>query len=362
MTAPPCFPSDDDLDAEFQIQQNLKGNQNQSYGQVKASDGGVINISNNYPFSPKGTPQFEPKFSGREIPPLLPYLPDRIEQEEELKKRIDNYPINDNSGPLICIIHGDELQSHHIFVERLKNRYIDLKLKPSVDCSLSWSPEDKKLKNLESHFHKELGRKLIDTPDADKEKIHKVICEYPGPVIARINLITDNWQNQGFGIVEKILHVWQNFPFFPPEKGLIVFVLIKYQSKDYEIAKKSIFSRIIHCFKNYFRKMYCRRTNKKIREQLKVLSKSEFKDFDRLSGMVLPELISINRTHVQNWVGETEVKNFLGEEVLGKLDEKIGKMFRNWEQENPSPHIPMSVLADRLTQIIKELQSFMGTL
>jgi hypothetical protein len=360
MTVPPRFPSDDDLDTNFQIQQNLKGNQNQSVGQVNASAGGVVNV-NNYPFSPDGIPLF-PRPTGQAIPYLLPYLPNRMEQEKELEKRLKNYPINENSGPLICIVHGDERQSHHVFVDRLRKRVIDSKLNPSVDCSLPWYCEDTKLDDLESHFCKELGSKLVDNRDFDNGKIHQVICEQTGPVIVRISLLTENWQSQGFCILEKLLKFWQIFSVFPPKKGLIIFFLIKYQLKCYKTPKKFIFLYLISCFMNYLRQLHYQYINKKIRKQLDILSKSEFKEFDRLIGMVLPELTAINLTHVDNWATEEEVKKVLGVEMIGKLKEEIGKMFRNWEQENSSPHIPMSELADRLTKIIKELQSFMGAL
>ncbi|PNJ91567.1 hypothetical protein CEP14_13710 [Cylindrospermopsis raciborskii C04] len=58
------------------------------------------------------TPSDLPK---RKIPSLLPYLVNRIEQEYELGRVI----VRNSPSPLICIIHGDEFQSHDKFLERL---------------------------------------------------------------------------------------------------------------------------------------------------------------------------------------------------------------------------------------------------
>ncbi|MBD2452358.1 hypothetical protein H6G76_35715 [Nostoc sp. FACHB-152] len=60
----------------------------------------------------KNLPQQKPR---KKIPPLLPYLVNRSKQEYELEQKIRQAP----RFPLICIIYGDEFQSHQGFLERI---------------------------------------------------------------------------------------------------------------------------------------------------------------------------------------------------------------------------------------------------
>src|SRR5262245_1949580 len=59
----------------------------------------------------------------RPIPPLLPYLADRNAQKyvfgETLKQRHER-----PTRPILCIIYGDEFQSHEMFQERLVRNWL----------------------------------------------------------------------------------------------------------------------------------------------------------------------------------------------------------------------------------------------
>ncbi|UUO13849.1 hypothetical protein [Dolichospermum heterosporum] len=52
---------------------------------------------------------------------FLSYLANRSSQEFELTEAIKN---RDKSRLLVCIIHGDELQSHYKFLERMQNDFL----------------------------------------------------------------------------------------------------------------------------------------------------------------------------------------------------------------------------------------------
>ena len=117
MTSQNPFSSDETDISENQIQQEIGRNQGQAIGQMyggQAVDAGV--------FISGGSVVFQNSQDGslpqallnvrREIPSLLPYLPNRTAQEFELGQAIQNLFIKTIRQPLVCVVHGDEFQSH----------------------------------------------------------------------------------------------------------------------------------------------------------------------------------------------------------------------------------------------------------
>ena len=345
-----------------QIEQNTKGDRNKIIGQMSGgtivSDGGQVNyyVSHDGKFQAHA----ESKPSLPKIPSLLPYLPNRKQQDEELFKAIQNYLNQVPPKPLVCVIHGDEFQSHYQFLERLKKlsfpKYMDwdsnqVSIK---DYELAWPSDLKKLDNLESRLCKDLAEKFLSRTsikkDTIKETINQEFCEYPSPIIICTYLLTEDWQNQGDLILDRFLHFWQNWPNLTPGKRIIICLSIKYQVKKKGSSKDSIFIRFWAYLINYFKPQNYQSENKKIKDEIKKLSRENFRQFSRLSGIVLPELTGVPQGQVENWARSDEVKSFIGEEMVGKLLDNIAEMFQNY----PSETIPMSDLAQKLTELLKD--------
>jgi len=345
-----------------QIEQNTKGDRNKTIGQMSGgtiiSDVGQIN----YYVSHDGKFQAhtESKPSLPKIPSLLPYLPNRKQQDEQLFEAIQNYLNQVPPKPLICVIHGDESQSHYQFLERLKKlsfpKYMDwdsnqVSIK---DYELAWPSDLKKLDNLEFRLCKDLAEKFLSSScikkDTIKETINQEFCEYPSPIIICTYLLTEDWQNQGDLILDRFLHFWQNWPDLTPGKRIIICLSIKYQVKKKSSSKDSIFIRFWAYLINYFKPQNYQSENKKIKDEIKKLSRENFRQFSRLSGIVLPELTGVPQGQVETWARSDEVKSFIGEEMVGKLLDNIAEMFQNY----PSETIPMSDLAQKLTELLKD--------
>jgi len=343
-----------------QIEQNTKGDRNKTIGQMSGgtiiSDVGQVN----YYVSQDGKFQAhtESKPSPPKIPSLLPYLPNRTQQDKELSDAIQNHLNKVPPKPFICVIHGDEFQSHYEFLRRLKTlsfpKYINLdSTQMSIkDYELAWPSDLKKLDNLESRLCKDLAEKLKLSSikkDTIKEDINQKLCEYPSPFIICTHLLTEDWQNQGDLILDRFLHFWQNWPDLTPGKRIIICLSIKYQIRKKESNKKSIFKWIFNYFINYLKLNNCQSKNKKIQAELNKLKDEKFQQFNRLSGIVLPKLEGVSRKQAEDWGRSDEVKNFIGEEMVGKLIDNIAEMFRKY----PSETIPMSDLAEQLTKLLK---------
>jgi hypothetical protein len=309
-----------------------------------------------YKFHPNGIPEFVLPTKTL-IPPLLAYLPNRKEQEEELEKALQQYLIEASFHPFICIVHGNKFQGHEEFLERLQQRFLPkvIGLNPMQasikKISLNLDFGMKNLGDLESRCCRNLANQVLDDRTANPQKINQVICQHPDPVMISMHLLTEDWQNQGFIIVDKILQFWQSWPDLTPEKKLIVFLSIKYQDYKYD-NNTSIFSILSNLWKIFWRSHRCRKANKKMRDQLQKIAASHFQQFSRLSGTVLPELMGISQGQVENWVRD-EVNHIFGEDITGKLIDKVEIIYHDWINQRSLDKIPMNKLADELKNILK---------
>ena len=74
--------------------------------------------------------------------------------------------------------------------------------------------------------------------------------------------------------------------------------------------------------------------------------------FDKIIGVVLPELQGITQTEVEDWARREEVKNYWDEENIQDLINIIEDMFEKWEKQQASDTMPMYNLAIKLTDIL----------
>lgn len=83
------------------------------------------------------------------------------------------------------------------------------------------------------------------------------------------------------------------------------------------------------------------------------MSSSNFTKFDKIIGVVLPELEGINQGEVESWARSEEVKNYWDEENIQYLIHTIEDMFEKWEKKQASNTMPMSYLAQNLSDILQ---------
>jgi len=341
-----------------QIEQNTKGDKNQVVGQVNGgivvsvSGGGQVAISPQKNSEEKA----DPKASSNKVPPLLPYMPDRNQQERELAKAVKKHLDQAHLKPLICILHGDQYQCHVEFLDRLIDSYFfeqiglcssdeSIKRKP-----IEW-PNDldrNKMKDLESWLCNDLAKKFLNYNNSTKEEINQFFCKSPSPALINIQLLTENWQKQG-DILNELLSFWHNWPKLTSGNKIIIFLLVKYQTGKKSSSQKFILKRFLGYWINYFKYKNCQSKNKKIQAELEKLSKENFKQFSGLSGIVLPQLTGITLSDVYNWVARDDVKKVFGEKITeDSIMAKIDEIFLNHDT------ISMRHLAQELTELLKD--------
>ena len=354
-----------------QVQQDVTRNQGQAIGQMHGSqalsvqeirEGGFF-VAGNVIFQNSRRGNVQPKLhqSEREPPSLLPYLPNRSDQEFEIGTALQLLLKQVLPSPMVCIIHGNEFQSHDKFLERLRKFSLPrlLGLDPSQtvikEYCLNWPTGLKNLDSLREQLCKNLADSVLGYSFASLEEINATFCEYPNPIIIHTHLLTEDWQQQGFEILNKLLEFWQNWPELIPGQKLIICVFIKYQTLRQKHTERFSFFRIFsYLISLYKRRMY-QSINNKILAQVKVIDTSNNQPFNRLSCTVLSELTNVNRMHVENWVRSEQTKQFVGEEMIQKLVDEVKDMFYRWEKQTSFNTIPMDDLADELTHLLKSL-------
>ena len=225
--------------SENKIQQEIGRNQGQALGQMyggQAVDAGVFISGGSVVFQNSqggGLPQALLN-AERVVPSLLPYLPNRTEQEFELGRAVQKLMTQTPRRPLVCIVHGDEFQSHDKFLERLRKvslpRLLRLDLSQTAvkEYHLGWPSSLKSLKILPDRLCKNLADTVENYSLATVEQINQTFCRCPGPVVVHLHLLTEDWQRLGSGLLPKVLEFWQHWPDLTPDQTLIICVFIKY--------------------------------------------------------------------------------------------------------------------------------------
>lgn len=365
------FPQRDSIPENY-TQQDIGQNPGQALGQIFG--GQAINISGGIVSFQDSQGRVLSRTSAnveKTIPWLLPYLSNRYEQQLELRQAVRELLMHKPRRPLFCIIHGDECQSQDTLLERFKAalpQWLNLDPKKTTVKSyplVGWRPSSlKRLNKLHTRLRQNLADRVVDKSllnssladdgSALSRQINQIFGQYPGPVMVELHLRTNDLQDLGANLIPKILEFWQDWPDLAPNQTLIICLSIKYLlNRPMKRLKWWFFLNPIPWLRRLHKYRYRRHLNCKIEQQINLLADSKFKEFDRLSGVVLTKLDNVTQSHVEDWVRSEETKIFAGELVLGQLMNDIGKMFDQWERETASRTISMDELAGGLEALLK---------
>jgi hypothetical protein len=275
---------------------------------------------------------------GKPIPSLLPYLPDRHEQEEQLKEALSQ--LEQTSGRLmVCLVHGDEFQSHDMYLERLEKECLPrlLALDPGQSSiktyHLSWPSGLRQIGELPARLNRHLAEKILNNSQAAPEDIQLALAAHPGPVVIHTHLLTEDWQQFGPECLTRYLQFWQEWPSPGPGTRLYVFLFIKYQMKQNL---------------GFLKRLSYKSTNDRM---LGFLNMAEFSRFDRLFCVVLPQLVGISQSQVENWARDDYDESFCPLEVLIS---EIRRFYHEHEAQTSSSLVPMEILARQLSNILSQ--------
>jgi hypothetical protein len=285
-----------------------------------------------------------------DIPSLLPYMPDRTDQDDALKQSIKQLN-HERPRPVVCLIHGDEHQCHDMFIQRLLDKSLPLMLylgesdKVEPYCFF-WPGKC----GSKQQFHEKLELSLLTAlsktvkcqgsqPWATQEPtapatadINLRFASHKAPVFLYTNVMTEDWFED---MLMWFLEFWQKWPSLIDGQRLFVCWVMKYK------VKKSLTFRLTNLFNN---------PNRKIKEILETPGSVEQRSFDRIICTVMPELKDITHREAEDWARDIETRAYCSRKgiLLEDVLSKISSIYETWERNNDSKAISMAKLAKQL--------------
>jgi hypothetical protein len=256
---------------------------------------------------------------------LLPYLCDRSEQEYELAKTVRLHQQERGLRPLVCIIHGDDLECHDKYLERMRYRslrkFFNLEARRMEVKEYSLPPLRRALSA--GAFWACLGQALFDDSSAAQSDIWQFIAHHEEPMMLVLELLTEDFVESGESLLNSVIDFCGAWLDLPPGRAVILCVSLKYQ----RFGKAGLFD---------FKKKKLRQLNQSLRGLMKSLA---LQSRAGVSVAVLPELEAIPRGDVERWKRSQQVR--------GLPDSQI----RAWYEQ--TDRIPMEDLAEKLKPFIE---------
>ncbi|HDN26643.1 MAG TPA: serine protease [Thioploca sp.] len=274
---------------------------------------------------PKLDPDRTPKPKRKYKRTLLPYLPNRRDQELELGELIRAH--DDKHRPLLCVVHGDEYQCSDKFLDRIREESLPNIIPEQMHFGVDLHPfvcdTFQSVNELHRKMLANLGELFINNMYATCDEVAQAIAQRQCPVILHTDMSTTDWQRGGhINIIHGFIQFWADWPVLSAQNHLLL-VCLCFNYRD--IEKMSWLKRL---FK---------------RPSVNQAIRNTFKDLASEHCRVLPELPSIERTHVEQWA-----KIYLSE-FYYELIPYIRELF-----QPPIEKIAMEPLAQQLKQILKE--------
>jgi uncharacterized protein Usg len=298
-----------------------------------------------------------PKHNFRPQAYALASLADREAQEAELAAALQRCLKGLPPCPLVCFLHGDKSQGHHIFIERLQRRSLRhlLGLRPDQadpkDYRLKWPLRVKKLAEVPERLRGQLARQVLNQYGADLATINHHLYQQSA-VIIHTSCSAEDFQAHNFAVLEQFLKFWQTWPDLGIEQKLMICVSIKCQMRCQPNTDRGL-KWLIGMVQNFWRRRRLKVINRRIGAKLDQLG--DFQGFDRLYGVVLPELTDIGREEVVDWAWEVGKQEMGDEDRVSRLIDAINQMFQERKPQQQMEQICMDELMNQLPRKLERL-------
>ena len=269
------------------------------------------------------------------VPSLLPYMCDRSQQEEELHEALQRHQTDSPRRPFVCIIHGNEGESHRDFLRRLRlvtfPRELNLESKnlSLEEFLLEWPHHAGSPDRYQATFAADVFRALGLKGTPSPEELLKYVAAHEKPFMITSHLLNQHFVEGGTERLTAFLEYWDAMPDLPPGRTLISCVSITHEQP----ANQGIFAN-----------WRWRGVHNKVRSCLEEI---DFSSYPGVSGVVLSELEGMLRVDAEKW---TRLK-----EVMAICDihpKEIRSIYQQVELAAPDARISMEKLADQLRPLI----------
>jgi hypothetical protein len=299
-----------------------------------------------------GSPLNVRPLNARPVPELLPYLPNRHQQEQAMEKALRRLLEGERAQPLVVILHGEDGQRVELFRDRFfQHSAAALFNQPLAirDYPLPWPSDLVPGEAFAEQFLDKICHHLLRDSRA-KERLQTLLGDSSAQVLLWSSLYSDDWGRQGARLFEQVCRFWQQHEAVASQR-LIHWITISYNKPPtYPRNKKAL---------RWLRPSYWRfrascshlqRLNKRIRNHLKAINGGPA----GASGLlVLPELGSVQRSDAETWVHSQPVREFLRDQGLRQLEDEVRDYYRR-EADQGVKQIPMEQLGTFLRDQLQQ--------
>jgi len=276
------------------------------------------------------------------IPELLPYLSDRSSQEEAILEALSQPAPH----PLVCIVHGDEYQSHHQLMRRLQEDTLPRLLQLDVPVTarvMGWPADFASFGQLHGQLLAGLAKELSLGGQAAVETIDAALEALPGPALVHTHVLSRDFERHGAPLLEAYLDLWQGWPELRPGRRLLAVLFVQYQLPAGQAA---------------WQRWRLRRLNRQLARALEPPQGTagpapggfDPSRFDRLTVRVLPRLEDVTQTEAETWaLSETVGRVCASVELVAD----IAQLYRDYEARTEARRIPMDTLARELMRLLE---------
>ena len=298
-----------------------------------------------------GTPKPTNHFK-REIPPLLPYLCNRIEQEEELSGIFSA----GNAGPhrpFVCIVHGNEDECHDMYKSRLQHNSLPKLLHGSLPGKFSISdiylPFPRSMHTAEQGFsvlRNNLAERVTYNRQASDDEIAEILSQYRTPVIIHSYLRAESWEPHGPDLVDAFIRYWNVFPSLPPATCMIICLFVIYTETSEAHAQAGPATAE-------------RQGDNSLRAR-NYLNSLDFTSYGGVRGVVLPEMSAIPLMDAEDYFRDDRCFSEICKlhspsfcNIQGAIEE-IRSYYKGVENKYPAAGVPMQHLAKELRRVLEK--------
>lgn len=273
------------------------------------------------------------------VPPLLPYLLDRYDQQDMLVDAIEQH--KGGKSPLICVFYGEEGNCcSDKFVERIQHKVLpklDFCLKQTPDIAQIRTGEPKDEAQLHRYMKMSLEERFLGYQQA-RFSFENLSTQFAtgcaAPILTYSCLSTRDYLRFGSAdLIQTFIKFWQQWHTHPLQNHLILVCLFVYL----EPCQLSVFDRL----------RGKKDPNIALKETLKNLN------FEQcgVQGIILPELEGISRKDVQEWAMDKDVIDHFGYPIYEEIKGKVNDVYERREQEKQT----LSTIGSELSKLLQPL-------
>ncbi|MFN0123012.1 MAG: TIR domain-containing protein [Blastocatellia bacterium] len=271
--------------------------------------------------------------------PPLPYRCDRIDQASALDMQINEYRRQNARRPVVCLIHGDRLECHGEFLDRLLYlafpRLFQLQQLSPREYPVSWPKPEIAPGDFARVYRQNLLAALPEHNMTSEQDINQLLQNHPEPLVISSHVTTENFAETGEQSIDALLRFWNDCPELMPGRIVIACLCMKYRPYEnagfFDFAKKKL-----------------QKLNGTLREYLHTLSARET-EYPNICIVTLPELKAVMQDDVETWNRLEEV-NKTAKLPSHARNARISELYQRGELLTPDNRIPMEHLATELVK------------